>query len=343
MVAVRNYDADRFVANRPPDSWLVLVHGSDAGLISERVRTLARRAVDDPDDPFQLVRLEADHLAVDPGRLVDEIRTVPLFGGRRGIVVEAGSKNFGAAIETALGLPRPCDCTVIIEAGSLRRDAPLRQLVERAKHGAAVECTADGAQDITRLVQAEAKAAGFVIADDARDALGQLLGADRLTTRSEIEKLFLYAHGKPRISLDDVEAIVADASPTAMDAAVDGAFLGDFSAIETTVERLLAEGGDAGVLLGAALRHALLLQRTRLEVDGGRPVSVAAQAAIGFGLFFKRKPAFERQLKGWTSQKLMRAIETLAEAVARGRRDARLMQAIAMRALWSVARAARSG
>ena len=46
----------------------MLVFGPDAGLVSERVDALVRASVDDPDDPFSLVRLDGDALASDPAR-----------------------------------------------------------------------------------------------------------------------------------------------------------------------------------------------------------------------------------------------------------------------------------
>lgn len=341
MVAVKSHEADRFAGNRPAGIWIVLVHGSDHGLVSERARTLAAAAVGDPKDPFQLVHLDADQLAADPGRLVDEIRTVPLFGERRAIRIEAGSKNLAPAIAAALEMEPPSNCVVIIEVGLLKRDAPLRGVMERARHGAAIECVADTTEDLGRLIDSETAAAGLRIDGEAREALVRLLGADRLTTRSEIDKLVLYAHGSTRIGLDDVEAVVADASATVQEAAIDGAFVGDFLAIETTVGRVLSEGGDAGVLVGAALRHAVALHRCRLDVDGRRSVTEVAGAAARFGIYFKRKAVFERQLKSWTAPKLARAIDTLAEAVGRCRREARLAPSIAVRALWSVALAVR--
>ena len=88
-----------------------------------------------------------------------------------------------------------------------------------------------------------------------------MLGQDRLTTRSELDKLATYAHGAGRVEVADIEAVVADASALVLDHAVDGAFAGDVVAVETTTERLFAENGDVNQLLGSALRHASALHR----------------------------------------------------------------------------------
>ena len=91
----------------------------------ERSEALIRSAVDDPKDPFQLARLEGDELVGEPTRLVEEANTIPLFGGRRAVWVQGGSRNFAPAVEALIAAAAP-DCRVVIEAGDLKRNAPLR-------------------------------------------------------------------------------------------------------------------------------------------------------------------------------------------------------------------------
>ena len=52
-----------------------------------------RAAVDDPTDPFSLIRIDGDDLSANPFRLVEEANTIPMFGGRRAIWVRAGGRN----------------------------------------------------------------------------------------------------------------------------------------------------------------------------------------------------------------------------------------------------------
>ena len=89
------------------------------------------------------------------------------------------------------------DCRVIIEAGDLRKTAPLRALCEKAKVAAALPCYSTTASAIWRgLIDEEMRAAKLTLAPDARAALTSLLGGDRLASRSEIRKLALYAMGQ---------------------------------------------------------------------------------------------------------------------------------------------------
>src|SRR3954469_4972374 len=98
MVALKTSEADSFVARPDSARAVVLVFGPDAGLVSERVEAIIKASVDDPNDPFALVRLAGDTLASDPARPTDEAKTIPLFGGRRAIRVRAGSRNIVPAV-----------------------------------------------------------------------------------------------------------------------------------------------------------------------------------------------------------------------------------------------------
>lgn len=341
MVAVKSSEAERFLKKPAPDIFLYLVCGSDAGLISERAQAIIARAIDDPKDPFQFLRLNGDELAADPLRLADEANTMPLFGGRRAIFIEAQGKAFTAAIEPLLNAP-PSDCTIVIEAGNMKRDAPLRRLCEKTSRAAVLECYPDSPKDLAQLVETELTAEHLSIEPEAKALLISLLGQDRLSTRSELGKLMLYARGMGEVKIEHVEAIVADASALALDKAIDGAFEGDFAAIEDTAERVFSEGGDYNLLLGAALRHATLLHRMRLEAESGRAASPGFAGQNAFQGGFRRSATLDRHVRSWSSTRLARAVAILSQAIGKARREPMLADMITVRALWAVALAARS-
>src|SRR2546428_1634210 len=231
MVAVKSADVDAFVARPDPARPIVLLYGPDAGLVRERAEAVIRASVDDPRDPFALAHLEGDALASEPGRLAEEAHTVPLFGGRRAVWVKAGSRNIAPAVEALIACAPP-DCRGVIEAGDLRRNAPLRVVCERARNVAALPCYADAERDLVPLIDDEMRDAGLTITPDARAALVPLLGGDRLASRHELRKLASFARGQGRVELDDVMAVVADASTLALDGLVDAAFAGRTTELE---------------------------------------------------------------------------------------------------------------
>ena len=342
MVAIRNNEAERFLGRPQPQIRLYLFFGADTGLVSERARAMLRACVDDVKDPFQVVELEASALASDPQRLVEEANTVGLFGGRRAIRIAAGAGNIIPAFGAVIADP-PQECTIIVEAGALRGDSALRQLFAQERFAAAIECMPDSEDDLARLVDAEVARAGMKIAAPARDMLVSLLGADRLTTRAEIEKLILYAHGQSAIGLEDVLANSADASALVTDEAIDGAFAGNHEAVSETLERVFTSGTDAGGFLAQALRHAIIAHRIRLEIDSGASSERAVDTITrAMPVPYPRKAALTSHAKAWTSPRLGRAISGIAEAIHRGRREPHLAPQIAIRALWAIALAGRS-
>src|SRR3954447_4220416 len=208
MVALRGKEIDAFLARPDAGRPIILLYGPDAGLVRERAEALIASAVDDPNDPFSLVRLDGDELAAEPSRLVDEAMTIPMFGGRRAIRVRAGSRNFASGVETLGEIPLK-DCRVVIEAGELRPESPLRKVCERAKTAVAISCYPDTERDLARLIDDEMRAAGLRMAADARASLMALLGGDRQASRNELRKLALYAHGSGEVTLEHVMAVVS--------------------------------------------------------------------------------------------------------------------------------------
>src|ERR1700712_4009804 len=156
MVALRGRDIDVFLKAPDPARPVILLYGPDAGLVRERADALMASAVDDPADPFSLVRLDGDELAAEPSRLVEEAMTIPMFGGRRAIRVRAGSRSFASAIDTLADSPLK-DCRIVIEAGELRPESPLRKACERAKAAVAIGCYPDDASQLGRLIDTELK------------------------------------------------------------------------------------------------------------------------------------------------------------------------------------------
>jgi len=335
VVALRGRDIDTFLARPDPGRPIILLYGPDAGLVRERADALLASAVDDPNDPFSLVRLDGDELSAEPSRLVDEAMTVPLFGGRRAIRVRAGSRSFASGIDTLADTPIK-DCRIVIEAGELRAENPLRKACERAKTAVAIACYPDGERDLAKLIDDELKIANLRITADARTSLTALLGGDRQASRNELRKLTLYAHGKGEVTLDDVMAVVADASELKIDPILDGAFAGKPELVETEFAKAMVAGIYPGVIIAAAQRQAAWLHKTALAAAEGTPVSTLLDS--GFPrLHFSRKANVETALSYFSAARLASVIEVLATAALDMRKQAALAAVIAQRTLLTIA------
>lgn len=309
MVDVKAGDIDRVLARS--DVRLLLIHGNDTGLVAERAAAFIRMALGDSADPLGLIRLDAQEVSSDPARLAHEAYAIPMFGGRRCIELRvSGNWSVVPAIEPLIASP-PVDSSLVVTAGDLKKSSPVRKLFEQAKNAYAIACYADDARGLDRIIDEETKRAGLAIANDARAALKQLIGSDRMASRAEVAKLCLYAEGGREITVEDVRAVVGDASAYAVDEAVDAVAAGDPAAFERLYRRLTAAGTAGFTVAGAAQRHFDMLHRTRALVDRGAD----PESALGPGVFWKRKNALVRQLETWTLPRIERALLILDRTI----------------------------
>jgi DNA polymerase III subunit delta len=335
VVALRGKEVDAFLARPDAGRPIILLYGPDAGLVRERADALLASAVDDPSDPFSLVKLDGDELSAEPSRLVDEALTIPLFGGRRAIRVRAGSRSFASGIDALAESPLK-DCRVVIEAGELRPESPLRKACERAKTAVAIGCYPDTERDLARLIDDELRVSNLRIASDARGALMLLLGGDRQASRNELKKLALYSHDKGEVTLDDVMAVVSDASELKLDPIVDGAFAGKPELVESEFAKAMVAGSYPGMIISAAQRQAAWLHKSALAVAEGTPISTLLES--GFPrLHFSRKSNVETALRNFSPARLAAIIDQLAIAALEMRKQTSLAAVIAQRVLLSIA------
>jgi DNA polymerase III subunit delta len=178
--------------------------------------------------------------------------------------------------------------------------------------------------------------ANLRIAQDARATLMALLGGDRQASRNELRKLTLYAHGKGEVTLEDVMAVVADASELKLDPIADAAFAGKPDRVESEFAKAMVAGTYPGVIISAAQRQAAWLHKSALAVGEGTPVAALLEG--GFPrLHFSRKPAVETALRQLSAARLAAIIDQLATAALDMRKQPAIAAAIAQRALLSIA------
>ncbi|MGU3494448.1 DNA polymerase III subunit delta [Xanthobacteraceae bacterium A53D] len=334
MVAVKAGDADAALARRDAKHAVVLIYGPDLGLVRERAANLVKKVVPDTSDPFAVVRLEGDELAADPRRLIDETQTVGLFGGERVVWVRGGSRNFVPALEPVLA--NSSGTLVVVEAGDLKKGAPLRSACENSPRALAIPCFADGDRDLGRLVDGMLGEAGLVIDRDAKELLVSLIGGDRLASRGEIAKLALYAQGQGRVTLEDVRIIVGDASALALDDVVDSALAGKAQEATTALAKAWGAATRPDAILGALLRALHGLHQMSLQTANGASATSVIDGARPM-IHFSRKPKMERALRSLNPGRCLKLILMVDDAVLAARRSAPMAQAITERVVLQLA------
>lgn len=335
MVAVKAHLAENFLKN--PDASLrgILFFGSDPGLITERAQTAAKRLAARETPTGEIIRLDDADLDSDRDRLGVELRTLPMFGGRKIVRVTTG-RIINAAVLKDLINSGDLAGVLIVEAGNLKPTDALRAAFEKAPHAAAVACYGDEGRDLETLARDVLETAGMDISAEARALLIARLGADRALSRAEIEKLVLFAQGKPRIEIEDVEAIVGDASELAIDRIVNAAASGDAATAVNEFARAVTAGESPQMVIAAIQRHFQKLHRVRAEIDRGQQLNDAIRQ-LRPPLHFKQRDAFTGQCRRWARPALDRALAATADALKTARLNAPIEQVVAERLLMSLA------
>ncbi|WP_439618602.1 DNA polymerase III subunit delta [Shinella sp.] len=334
MAEVKSHEFDGFLKRKPLPVRLFLIYGPDRGLVSERAAALAANSGVDLADAFSVVKLDAGEIGNQPGRLIDEMNAIGLFGGDRLVWIRnAGSeKGLADALEILAGMPAG-PSTLVIEAGDLKKGAALRKAAETSSQAAAIACYADDGRALQALIDQELATEGLRISPAARERLVETIGGDRLASRNEVRKLALYCRGKELIEELDVEDIVGDASAISTDDAIDAILRGDRDGFMHAIQKIVSSKTPIFLVLQGCLRQFQLLELMRAEMDEKRAPAAQAMATLGRHLHFRRKPIIENALKTWAGPAIRRETQRLQAAILQSRQRPALEDTIAMQTM----------
>lgn len=343
MVAIKNYEVDRYISKPDSNYRAILLYGPDAGLVSERGDALSKKTGVDLTDPFSTIRLDAETVADDKARLQDEAFTVGMFGGERLIRISGTTrKNLAEAVKPVLQT-QLSDVWIIIEAGDLNNKAALRAAFEKSKFGCALPCYQDDARVLEQLIKEEITDQGLSIKSDVVQYLKPFLGGDRLATRNELIKLALYAHGETEITKNHIIDIVGDASSFEISDVIDAVAAGDMKKLEQNLERVLLEGGSPDMLLINALRHFQLLHELRGKMDKGNVTARSAVDGARPPVFYQRKASVTNSLTRISLGTIEKILGRLQTAAFEARANPELGHAIAGTSLLACVMEAKRG
>ena len=230
-----------------PDPVYLIVGDDDAEM--SRLAADISAVVEDALRAFNVERIYAGESGVTPLTIVESVRVLPMLSDRRVVVVlraerllkpkrrgKAAAEGQAAGDESAeprdlevldayIRNPVP-EATLILVASDV--DRARRIYKSLVKHATIVECWGlkggRDARDVDlrgvartaeQLVRQAATEAGQQIDQPAARLVAERAGTDIGRLRGDVERLLLFAAGKPKISLDDARQVVS--SETAQD------------------------------------------------------------------------------------------------------------------------------
>lgn len=295
-----------------PDIGAVLIYGPDEGLVRERSDQLARAVVGDLADPFRYAELAPAALRDEPALLWDEAAALSLTGGRRVVRIRGATDAVADTMASFVG-DEDGGALVIVEAGDLAPRSRLRRAFEQAGTAGCIACYGDEGRVLDDVIRDTLARHGVVADPDATRYLRENLGGDRMISRSELEKLALYAGDNGRVTLEDASACVGDSAAMTLDDIAFAAASGDQATLSRAIDRACQEGTSPVAILRVVCRHFQRLQLAAARAAAGESFD-SAMKSLRPPVFFKRAGEFRAQLGRWPAADLAHALEVLTEA-----------------------------
>lgn len=304
-------EAAGYFAKPNPDSTGLLIYGADAMRVSLKRQEVIKALIGPSgEEEMRLTRLAASDIRKDPAQVIDALKAVSFFPGRRAVHVEDATESVASAILAALEDWRPGDAQLIVTAGQLKASSKLRKAFESHRTAYAVGIYDDppSREDIERSLSD----AGISAPDrDVMSALTDLArDMDPGDFRQTMEKLALYKIGDAApLSVDDIAACVPLSTDADMDDVLHVVAEAKPQEIGPILRRLQAQGANPVSLTIGAMRHFRTLHSAASD-PGGAGAGIAKLRPPVFG---PRRDRMLRQAQSWGAAKLDRAIVILTD------------------------------
>jgi DNA polymerase III subunit delta len=252
-----------------------LIAGTDAGKIDAALSRLRARA--EREGGLGALESFAPSSGEGPPSADDLVSAVPvmsLAASHRYLLADGverwSAKQAGMVIAAMRELPP--DVTVVLVA----REAPpktraprgLAEAVEAAG-GETLRYAAPAARELPARLVAEASERGFTLDPPAARLLVERMGERTVRLANELERLGLWAGEEREVTVDDLEAMVADTSEEAAWTLSDAIIAGDPGAAALAAERLAAQGEAVTPLVYQAAKRLREAHAALSELDAG--------------------------------------------------------------------------
>jgi DNA polymerase III subunit delta len=296
---IANPQIDNYIKNIAQEKIAgCLLFGSEASVVSARFNIIAKKIVSDLSDPFLVTNISKERLSEDRSLLIDEFYSLSFLGGRKLILIKDVDANTAAAMKDLLS-DRECanksENFILIQAGDLDKNAPLRKLTESVQTFAAIACYEDDERVIKKFIESELTRNQIKFNFQAITYLSEKFGKNRQVIKSELDKIISYLGDEKDLTLEIIDkAIGSESEITA------GEFINSFAAqkFDTALiqaEKLFKNGFEAITLIRFLSNYLQKLYHAKCEIEFN---SVSFDEAVkSQKLFFKTEIEFRKSLK----------------------------------------------
>jgi len=196
-------------ATKSTTDLIYAVTGNEVFLKRRAMDQIVQDVLGNADRSLTLAEYDCATTTVEASSVLDDLRTLPFLADRRLVVVRDADKFITAyryALEKYAANPSPTG-VLLIECKSLPAKTRLHKLITNV--GKVLKFDAIPAYKVPAWLTSHAKEAyGVQLESRAAAKLVDLVGPELGLLDAELQKCALYTHGRNRITLEDVEALV---------------------------------------------------------------------------------------------------------------------------------------
>lgn len=297
--------------DKTPTGPIVVTFGEERFLRQKAAQTLVEVVLGHHEgDDFGLTRF--DGRTTEIATLLDELRTISMWGDRRLVMVES-AEEFVSQNRSALEhyLEKPSKKSVLLlDVKSWPKNTRLFKTV--AEIGLNIDCGPLKPGDAVRWLVDTAKA-DFEknLSRDAASLMVELVGSQLGLLSQELSKLAAFAGDRSQIDRDDVTVLVGGWKLQTTWEMLDALQNGDLAQAITNLDKLLTAGEAPLMILGGiSFSYRKLAQATEISRQG-RPLNEALAQA---GVYGSKVPAAAGYLRRIGRARAERIYEWLIEA-----------------------------
>ncbi len=303
---------------------LYCIYGPNPALIDELVAALSAGLFGVADNSFDCDRFDAD--VHDPGTILNAAQTLPLQSAKRLVVVKRAEAYKTAQWELLkhyFTKPSAHCCLVFLAHAEKQKNLPFGEKLSGIflQSGTAVFCGVPNKATQEQLIEAAVKKSGKKIAQDALRFMAEVVGSEGLKLQQEFEKLVLFCADKPRITLEDVTAVLCGTQQVTIFDLVNAIACRETATALKVLNELMDRGQEPLQILGMIARQFRYIALTREALRQGKKAAEIRATINEFDrCVYKGRGAYQDrqvndfidQARQWPCQRLAKVFDELS-------------------------------
>ncbi len=317
-----------------------LLFGMNWELLS-RLKSQTIKAFGSSFPDAEIVRFSDSDLSVDPGRLLEELQSISMFGREKLVVVDATTASVHKALIGAISVGWR-GCSLLATAGDLKKSSPLRKEFEASPELVTAICYEQSRAELVELAQTRLQEHSVTADRGTLEFIVDAVEGNAALLEPELAKIVCFVGPGGVVDFSLAQQIVAGNDAGSVDNAIDAALGGRVEAAVQAIGALRFQGQNPSSFLITMTNHCTLLLDLAVAVQGGRRAAATVREWRP-PIFFKRHDALISQLETLDIVNLKTLLEQLRVANAEVRLKPDLGWAVAERFSVAAASMQRSG